>query len=86
MSRERIPARHRPGPYAWLGPVALCLGIASWVLLVPGVVCAVGAVVCGAASVTTRGDHRLDITALLGIALGAAHVLVSIMLLLWTMR
>ncbi|NYH77380.1 hypothetical protein FHR84_000694 [Actinopolyspora biskrensis] len=83
---QRIPARHRPGPCAWFGPIALCLGLVSWMLVVAGTVCAVAAVISGTASVTTRGHYRRDATALLGTALGAGHVLVSIMVMLWAMR
>ncbi|ASU77011.1 hypothetical protein CDG81_00190 [Actinopolyspora erythraea] len=87
MNRQRrTPARHRSGAGSWLGPIALCLGIASWALLVPGVVRAVGAVVRGGGSVASRGEHRLDTTALFGVALGAGHVLTSIMLMVWAAR
>ncbi|WP_433869033.1 hypothetical protein [Saccharopolyspora sp. CA-218241] len=74
------PAKDRPGRQAWLGPLALGIGLGSW--LVPGgIPVALVAVACGAWSVRTRGPYRIDGTAVAGAVAGGLQVLFSLLLL-----
>lgn len=79
-----LPAKDRPGIPAWLGPVALCLGLLSWVVPVGGIALGLVAVACGVVSVWTRGPYRVDGTAVAGAALGALQVVSSLLLLVAT--
>jgi hypothetical protein len=78
---RRLPAKDRPGKAAWLGPVALCLGVLSWPIPAGGVVLAVGAVGCGVVSMATKTEYRLDWTAVAGVAVAVLQLLLSLMLL-----
>ncbi|WP_158852108.1 hypothetical protein [Saccharothrix deserti] len=85
MTRQ-LPAKDRPGKDAWLGPIALCLGLLSWPTPAGGAVLAAGAVVCGVRSMTTKTEYRLDWTAVTGTGIGALQLLLSLMLLVMEAR
>lgn len=78
---RQIPAKHRPGKDAWLGPVSLCLALLSWPLPAGGPLLAVGAVACGVRSMATKTEYRLDWTAVTGTAIAVLQLLLSLMLL-----
>ncbi|WP_447004097.1 hypothetical protein ACRAKI_31355 [Saccharothrix isguenensis] len=75
-----LPAKDRPGRDAWLGPLSLCLGLLSWPIPVGGVALAVAAVACGALSMGTRTEYRLDWTAVTGTSVAVLQLLLSLML------
>ncbi|WP_156077086.1 hypothetical protein [Saccharothrix sp. NRRL B-16314] len=81
---RRFPAKDRPGKDAWLGPLSLCLGLLSWPIPAGGVVLALGAVACGAVSMGTRTEYRLDWTAVTGTTLAVLQLLLSLMLFAMT--
>lgn len=78
---RQFPAKDRPGRGAWLGPLSLCLGLLSWPALAGGTALAVSAVACGAWSMTTKTEYRLDWTAVTGTGVGALQLLLSLVLL-----
>lgn len=77
---ERVlPAKDRKGKAAWLGPASIALALVSWV--VPfGWVVALAACACGALSIGTRREYRIDWTAVVGSCLGGAQVFVELVL------
>lgn len=79
--RRGLPAAHRPGRSAWLGPASLGLGLLAWAVPGAGSALAAAAVVCGVASVRTRGAYRVDATALLGSAAGFCQLALSLVVL-----
>lgn len=79
-----LPARERSGKSSWLGPIALGLGLLSWVLPIGGEVVAIVAIGCGTASIVTRGEFRIDWTAVTGICVAAAQLFFA--LILFVMR
>ena len=76
-----LRARDRPGKAAWLGPIAVGLGLLGWLTPVGGVVVASIAVVCGVVSIVTRRPYRIDWTAVVGICLGAGQLFLALVLL-----
>lgn len=76
-----LPAKDRRGKTAWLGPLALVLGLASWFVPVGDGLAAI-AVICGIGSIMTRGAHRVDWTAAVGFAAGAIQLYVALLLAL----
>lgn len=78
--QRRLPTKGRPGKQAWLGPVALCLGLLSWLAPVLGIPFALGAVTCGAVSMSSR-EYRIDWMAAAGVGIGLTQVLASLLLL-----
>ncbi|RCW46954.1 hypothetical protein DFQ14_101294 [Halopolyspora algeriensis] len=81
---RELPAENRPGKQAWLGPISLALGLVSWVIPAASWLVALGAIVCGAVSMSTRTEYRVDWTAVVGIGAGAARGLVSLLVLIMT--
>ncbi len=79
-----LPAKDRPGKQAWLGPMSLLLGLVSWTLPVVSLPVAAVAIVCGAVSMSTSRQYRLDWTAVVGTGVGAARGLVSLLVLTMT--
>jgi hypothetical protein len=77
-----LPAGDRPGRAAWWGPISLALALSSWLFPVGGAVIAVVAVVCGVLSMATDREYRLDWTAVAGTPIGAAQLVLSLLLLL----
>lgn len=75
-----LPAKERSGKSSWLGPVALGLGLLSWLLPVGGEVVAIVAVGCGTASIVTRRAFRIDWTAATGICVAAAQLFLALVL------
>lgn len=85
MSAARqFPAKDRSGKQAWLGPISLWLGLLSWVIPVVGSLVAVSAVACGAVSMTTRAQYRIDWTAAVGTGAGVGRVGLSLFVLAMT--
>ena len=79
--RRGLPAKHRPGRSAWLGPASLALGLLAWAVPVAGSALAAVALVCGIISVRTRGAYRIDATALLGSVAGLGQLVLSLVVL-----
>lgn len=77
------PAKERPGRSAWLGPVAMGLGLVSWVVPFGEVVAAV-ALASGGVSIATRREFRIDWTAVAGIVLAAVQLYVALLLVVIT--
>jgi hypothetical protein len=75
-----LRARDRPGKAAWLGPIAIGLGLLGWLTPVGGVVVASVAVGCGVVSIVTRRPYRIDWTAVVGICLGAGQLFLTLVL------
>lgn len=73
-----LRARDRPGKVAWLGPIAVGLGLLSWLTPVGGPVVASVAVGCGVVSIVTRRPYRIDWTAVVGICLGAGQLALAL--------
>ncbi len=80
LAAWELPARDRRGKLALLGPVSLGLGLLSWLTPFVGVAVAVVGIVCGVASILTRGEYRVDWTAGVGIALGGAQLFFELVL------
>lgn len=78
---SELPAKDRPGKSAWLGPVALCSGLVSWVAPGGGMVIALVAAACGVVSIRTRGPYRVDWIAVVGIGVAVLQALFSLLLL-----
>jgi hypothetical protein len=76
-----LRARDRPGKAAWLGPIAIGLGLLCWLTPVGGVAVAAVAIGCGVVSVATRRPYRIDWTAVVGICLGAGQLFLALVLL-----
>lgn len=74
------PAKDRPGKAAWLGPLALALGVLCWLAPIGSEVVAAGAIACGAGSIATRREYRIDWTAVAGISAGALQLYLALML------
>lgn len=75
------PARSRMGKTAWLGPLALGLGLVCWLLPIGGEIAAACAIGCGTGSIVTRRDHRVDWTAVAGICAGVLQLYFALVLL-----
>jgi hypothetical protein len=75
-----LRARDRPGKAAWLGPIAVGLGLLAWLTPLGGVVVALLAVGCGVVSIVTRRPYRIDWTAVVGICLGAGQLFLALVL------
>lgn len=75
-----LPAKDRSGKSAWLGPIALYLGLVSWVAIVGGVIVAAAAVACGLGSIVTRAEYGVDWTAVAGTAAGTGQLVFSLWL------
>lgn len=73
------PAKDRPGKAAWLGPAALGLGVLCWLAPIGSEVVAAAAIACGAGSIATRREYRIDWTAVFGICAGALQLYVALM-------
>jgi hypothetical protein len=73
-----LRARDRPGNAAWLGPIAVGLGVLGWLAPVGGVVVAAVAVGCGVVSIVTRRPYRIDWTAVVGFCLGAGQLFLAL--------
>ncbi|TCP42056.1 hypothetical protein EV191_12422 [Tamaricihabitans halophyticus] len=69
-----LPAGNRPGRSAWLGPFSLALAALCWFLPSGGALVGAAAVVCGALSIATRKEYRIDWTAVAGIGVGLAQL------------
>ncbi|MQA62949.1 MAG: hypothetical protein GEU86_15985 [Actinophytocola sp.] len=74
------PARDRPGKAAWLGPLALGLGLLCWLAPVGSELVASAAITSGAVSIVTRRGYRIDWAAAAGIFAGTLHLYVAVML------
>ncbi|ASR36344.1 hypothetical protein BAY61_16520 [Prauserella marina] len=72
-----LPVKDRPGKQAWLGPCALGLAVISWLTPAFGIVVGAVAAGCGAASMSTGREYRLDWTAMAGTVIGGAQVIFS---------
>lgn len=66
---------------SWLGPIALGLGLLSWLLPIGGEVVAIVAVACGTVSIVTRREYRIDWTAVAGICVATAQLFFALILL-----
>ena len=75
-----LRSRDRPGKAAWLGPIAVGLGLLAWLTPVGGVIVALVAVGCGVVSIATRRPYRIDWTAVVGICLGAGQLFLALVL------
>lgn len=73
-------AGDRPGRTAWLGPLALGLGLLCWLAPIGGEVVAAAAIASGAGSIATRREYRIDWTATAGICVGALQLYLALML------
>lgn len=82
--RSARPAKDRAGKAAWLGPLALGLGLLCWLLPIGGEAVAVGAIGCGAGSIGTRREYRVDWTAVAGICAGGLQLFLALMLFVMT--
>jgi len=74
------PTNDRPGKAAWLGPLALGLGVLCWLAPIGSEVVAAAAIGCGAGSIATRREHRIDWTAVAGISAGVLQLYLALML------
>lgn len=82
MPGERgLPAKDRPGKLGWLGPISLCVGLVSWVSPGGGAFLAVSAIVCGVVSIWTKGQYRVDGTAVAGTCVAGLQLIFSTVLL-----
>lgn len=79
---RRLPAGSGPGWHAWLGPVALGLGLLSWLVPLVGTPIALVAAALGGLSMTTRTEFRIDATAVAGVTVAAGQLLLALVLLL----
>lgn len=77
---SKRPAGERPGKTAWLGSTSLGLAVVSWLTPIGGEFVAVAALGCGAASIMTRREYRIDWTAVAGICVAAGQLYFALML------
>lgn len=78
--KPKRSAKERRGKSAWLGPLALGLGLLCWVLPIGSEVAAATAIGCGIGSIATRREFRIDWTAVAGICAGAGQLYFALML------